>query len=256
MTRPSLSVVLTIHDRSIALLTEVLDSLRGQPWDQLVLVADRSPDAVLAFLHGRASADQRVAVMEIPGPPGWLTPARAWNAGWERVTSDLVYCFSSDIIQRPDNVAIARAMLVERPSIIFGAVECSCGPLGNEVNWGPGVPGNLLVNSRHPRPLGFIWAGPMSAVRAVHGMDEGFMDGYWYDDDDFTYRLWKELPYFQFTDAISGVHQHHDRVELTRDGIERNTAYMMKKHGTLTPLRDEPITVHSPSDTLTVWTAA
>jgi hypothetical protein len=171
------------------------------------------------------------------------------------VSSELVYCLSSEVIQQAGNVATARSMLAERPSIIFGAVECSCGPGGNEVGWGPGGPGHILVDSHHPRPLGFIWAGPISAVRAVGGMDEGFMGGFWYDDYDFTWRLWQELPCFQFTDAIAGVHQHHDRAELTIQGIERNKAYMMSKHGTLSPLQDARKTVYSPSETLTVWEA-
>ena len=115
----------------------------------------------------------------------------------------------------------------------------SCGPAGQEVNWGGTAPGNLFCDAAHPRPLGFIWAGPMHQVRTVKGYDETFAEGFWYDDNDFFLRLWNSGLNFLFDDTISGTHLHHDRTTLNtpagQAGIQKNANYMIRKHGTLSP---------------------
>ena len=87
------------------------------------------------------------------------------------------------------------------------------------------------------RPLGFIWAAPAWAVKQINGYDEGFADGFWYDDDDFFFRLWQTGLDFVFTDDISGSHIHHERKTLdTKEGyagIQRNRDHMLTKHQVL-----------------------
>ena len=177
---------------------------------------------------------------------------KAWNRGLAAVTGDAVYCFSSETVQASGNVERARGMLQETPAVIFGKATCSCGPQGTEVNWGGNAPGNLLCDAAHPRPLGFIWAAPMDKVREAGPWDEAFDAGYWYDEGDYFFRLWRTGMPFVFTDDINGVHLHHERPDLTEAGIKVNTEYMLKKHGVLHPFGEmQKIVAYAPG--LTTW---
>ena len=85
-------------------------------------------------------------------------------------------------------------------------------------------------------------------------MDPEFADGFCYDDDDFFYRLWQTGLDFIFTDEISGVHLHHERPGLKtlagQAGIQRNAAYMLKKHGTTHVWPNLPrLTIGRPGET-------
>ncbi len=116
-------------------------------------------------------------------------------------------------------------------SAVFGACHNSQ-PESLVVGAEPG----LLVSSKMPRPLGFIVCFPACSAAQISGFDENFMKGFWYDDDDFFYRMWKDAGLnFAFVDSIHGVHLHHERPGLkTRDGqlgILRNEKLMRKKHG-------------------------
>jgi hypothetical protein len=251
---------MTINERPTPVLDAVFGSLLGQPFDELVIVFDRSPDAL--WEHCKewwAKHDHNYAYQfhRIEGAPGWRSPVPAWNAAFEAATGDHLFAFSSEVVHAPQNLAVARRLLAENPnSVIFGKALCSCGPNGGEVNWGGAAPSNLLIDAAHPRPLGFIWAGPIAPLRAIGGMDPEFRHGLWFDDDDLFIRLWRTGLNYLFTDEISGVHLHHDRPVLaTPEGqrlININRAYMLRKHGTLTPWADTPrLEMRQPG--LTVW---
>lgn len=241
MKPPSLSVVLTLNDRDVTVMSRVFGSLREQPFDQLVVVLDRAPQHVVAFVDAYARADERTDVVSIEGPPGWRSPVKAWNAGFGRVMSELTYMLSSETIQGADNIKLAKELLADRPAVLFGKAECDCGPEGKEVTWGDGAPGNLLVDSAHPRPLGFVCAMPTWVLRATGGFDEAFAEGLWYDDDDLFRRVWDVLPLFVFDDRVTGVHQHHERPVLaTPEGqaaTERNLGVIVRKWGTASPFQ-------------------
>ncbi|KKK80982.1 hypothetical protein LCGC14_2818040, partial [marine sediment metagenome] len=117
---------------------------------------------------------------------------------------------------------------------LFGA--CHNSKLTQEVQ---GFAPGLLADSSFPRPLGFICCLPADKVKEIGGFDETFMNGFWYDDDDFFLRLWGTGLDFTFTDDIHGVHQHHERPDLaTPEGqakIKINLEYFRKKHGTSHP---------------------
>jgi len=241
-----LSVLCTVNDRPTPVLDAVFGSLRAQPFDEMVIVLDRSPAEVAIRCKDYWSGDERVRFAAIDGQPGWRSPVPAWNRAFETMTGDFLFAFSSEVVHAPQNIEVARRMLTENSNqAIFGKASCSCGPKGNEVNWGGTAPSNLLVDAAHPRPLGFIWAGPIANVRQIGGMDPAFAEGLWYDDDDFFYRLWRTGLDFTFTDEISGVHLHHERPVLATPAgqalTERNARYMFKKHGSLRPLME---TVH------------
>jgi hypothetical protein len=252
-----LSVALTINERPTPVLDAVFGSLRKQPFDELVIVLDRSPREVIEHVHDYWAGDKRFVPGALMGEPGWRSPVPAWNAAFALTTGDHLYAFSSEVVHAPQNLAVARRLLAENPNtLIFGKAMCSCGPDGGEVNWGGQAPSNLLVDAAHPRPLGFIWAGPMANVRQIGGMDMEFRHGLWHDDDSYFYDLWKTGLNFLFTDEISGVHLHHDRPVLATEAGQRlintNRAYMLRKHGTLTPWSGTP-RLETRQPRVTVW---
>lgn len=252
-----LSVLMTINERPTPVLDAVFGSLRDQPFDEIICVLDRSPRGVSEHVHAYWETDQRFQAVEVAGSPGWRSPVPAWNAAFAAATGDHLFAFSSEVVHAQQNLAVARRLLTEHPNtLIFGKAMCSCGPSGGEVNWGGSAPSNLLIDAAHPRPLGFIWAGPIAPLRQIGGMDPEFAKGLWFDDDDLFIRLWRTGLNFLYTDEISGVHLHHDRPVLaTPDGqlaINRNRTYMLRKHGTLTPWNGTPrLETRQPG--LTVW---
>jgi hypothetical protein len=263
MILPTLSVCMTINDRPKYVLDAVFRSLRLQDGliDQIVICFDGAPHGIIGHVEEEAYSlmGEKIDVRmpKIDRPPGWLSPVRAWNRAFAEVTSELTYCISSEVIQAPGNILRAKELLAKQPAVVFGKCECSCGPDGREVNWDGPTPGNLLVDSAHPRPLGFIMAMPTWVLRATGGYDEEFMEGYWLDDDDFVYRIWQEGPAFIFDDGISGVHQHHERPVLDtpegQAGIARNQAYMMQKYGCLRPMEREKILTERTVPGQTTW---
>jgi len=246
----SLSACITVNDRSVETMTQVFDSMKCQAFDQFVIVLD-SPKAELAsFCRSFWEGDSRVEFVEILRASGWRSPVKAWNSGYARVTGKLLYCFSSETVQVEGNLLRARLLLADHPdTLIMGKAECSCGPVGQEVNWNGSAPGNLLSDAAHPRPMGFIWAAPMKNVREIGGWDEAFDGGFWHDESDFFLRLWRTGLDFLFTDSVHGVHQHHDRPVLAtpegQAGIRSNAALMMAKHGTLHPWPNLPKLIQS-----------
>lgn len=247
-----ITVALTINDRPLLVLERVFSSLKDQGQDATVIVLDGAPKPVVTFT--RDWWGKRADIVEYARPQGWLCPARAWNVAFERVDTEWIYCTSSEVIQREGNVAAARRLLAGNPCVLFGSCEDD-GPDPLVVSDRP----NVLCDSKMPRPLGFIWAAPFSNVADIGGFDEEFMRGYWFDDDDFFYRLWQTGLPFVFDDKVHGVHQHHDRpvLETTagQDGIRGNATYMMNKHGHLHPLSVVPKNVYSRGGR-TVWERA
>ena len=233
-----ISLILTIHNRTPEVSKRVADSFRepGNRPDEVIVVLDRATEEVRegarAAWEGYETA---VRFISIPGEPVWKSPVKAWNFGFAAATGDVFYCISSETLQAPWNVQNVRQLLAPMDVCIQGKAECSCGPQGREVNWGPGTPGNLLCDSRHPRPLGFIWAAPAEAVRRIGCYDEAFDGGLWYDDNDFFFRLWEAGLDFLFTDEVAGTHLHHPRPGLECEegtkAIQRNFAYIVGKHG-------------------------
>ena len=254
--RMTVSIVLTINNRSPEVSRQVAESLAlpGNEADELIVVLDRAtPEAREGAVNAYSDIWNRPynQFIDIDGPPGWKCPAKAWNAGFKAATSDLLYCISSEVVQEEGNVKKAVELctkwvggapdnkIVHYNTAVFGACHNST-PTQLVVGAEPG----LLASSKMPRPLGFIVCMPRWAVDEIGGFDEEFMKGFWYDDDDLFIRLWHAGLSFLFDDSIHGTHLDHGRPGLEtkegQEGIERNAALMLKKHGTHHPWHELP----------------
>lgn len=219
------TILLTVNDRPVQMLRNTADALNGTA---VHVVYDGTPPPLKAILMSKAFRGAGVSVVK--REPGWICPARAWNTGFSDITSEYVICISSDVILKQGSVDRIFKLISGPPVVVFGkCVDDGPEPLIN----GPNP--NLLCSAEQQRPLGFIVAMPMWAVRTVGGYDEAFMDGLWYEDDDFMTRLFATGVPFVFDDAVSGVHQHHQRPVLdTQEGlakVKRNRALIISKHG-------------------------
>lgn len=246
------SLILTINNRTEDACRAVADSflLSGNLPDQVVMVLDRAePEVALRATEQFAKIPCPITAPEIEGPPGWLCPARAWNAGFKAATGDLFYCISSEVVQDAGNVERVKNILAAhgRPAALFGACHNS-----EKTQIVVGAEPGLLVSSVMPRPLGFIVAMPAKNVRQIGGFDEAFMGGFWFDDDSFFYELWQTGLDFIFDDSVHGVHQHHERASLTQEGIQKNAAVMMKKYGR-TSLWNDLMRLNLYEDGRTTW---
>jgi hypothetical protein len=258
MRPPTISLVLTVHDRARAVSAAVAAGLRadGNRTDQTVIVLDRPTDDAKAGAREAYAGLPGLTITEIAGEPKWLNPARAMNAGLGRSTSELTIHMSSEVILEPGAVDRCRELLGAAPAVLFGkCVETEPGRYAGSTASG------ILCSAEQARPLGFIACIPTWALRATGGYDERFMDGYWYDDDDLFYRLWKLGLPFLFDDSVAGVHQSHPRPAIETDegqaAIATNRAYIVKKHGSEHPMHNQRILGRKvPGKTLWVKDAA
>ena len=237
-----LSLILTINNRPADVSRKVADSFRlpGNLPDEVVVVLDRPTDAArIGAEMAWADYPARLLWVEIGGEPGWICPARAWNAGYAAATGDLLYVISSEVVQDAGNVDKARKLCANGDVAMFGACHNS---VATELVTGA-EPG-LLSSTKTPRPLGFIACMPAPSIKSIGGNDLEFMRGLWYEDDDLYLRLWRSGLDFLFTDDVHGVHLDHARPGLaTPEGqakILTNQAYMLRKHGLLHPWGNMP----------------
>lgn len=239
MKPPKLSVIFTLNNRPNEVMRKVFESFIGQDYQQMVIVFDRPEPGVEDFARKWWSDARgvRPTFVKVDGERGWLGPARAWNRGFAAIEHEITYCISSEVIQSPGNCERVRKHLSGPPLVVFGKAVDD-GPLPVVASEEP----NLLCSSKMRRPLGFIMALPTWVLRSISGFDEKFMDGYWYDDDDLTFRIWRlGVPYL-FDDEVFGVHQHHDRADLGtprgQEMIARNRNYIVSRWKSEHPWND------------------
>src|SRR3990167_5555796 len=158
-----LSACLTIHNRTPEVCKLVAESLRlpGNQPDELLIVLDRPTDEARQGIEEfYRPLPFPVRTVEIKGEPGWGSPVPAWNKAFGSVSGDHLYAFSSETVQAAGNLDKARTMVAEGQVVVFGKAECSCGPMGQEVNWGGQAPRHPLVGGAPPPPPGLISAPP------------------------------------------------------------------------------------------------
>jgi GT2 family glycosyltransferase len=251
-----LSAILTINNRPPDVSRKVADSfaLEGNQPDEMIVVLDRpttqAEKGAVAAYNGNLGFPVKFVTVE--GEPGWKGPGRAWNHGFREATGDLFYCISSEVVQDAGNLDKARALAEDGRTVVFGSCWNSV-----KKSLVKNAPHGLLCSSEFPRPLGFIVCMPSLKVREIDGFDEKFMDGFWYDDDDFFFRLFRTGVSFTFDDSVNGVHLDHDRADLNcKRGWEMigiNKQNMIRKHGTEKVWEGLALRVSS-SDGQTIWT--
>ena len=246
MKLPRITLAMTIAERDPDVLRRVLQAAERQHADQMVIAFDGTPPALQKQCHDWAFYH----AVNIVRKPGWICSARAWNMAFGAVDTELTFVISSDVVLNPGAVQLAREALATDPHVLYGKCEESDREKA-------AVDPNTYVtlcSSEKPRPLGFIMALPTWALRKTGGYDEGLMDGFWFEDDDFTMRLWQTGLPFVFSDHISGYHQTHERTFLTDAKIQVNRDYMLKKWGHEHPLHEQTIHQYEHGPGLTLWT--
>jgi len=246
--KPSVSIVLTVNNRPPEVSRQVAESLQlpGNQSDELIVVLDRpTPEARDgAIAYSEATTGHVVKYVDMQGPPGWLCPARAWNAGFKAATGELLYCTSSDVVQYPGNVARAKKIATGN-TVVFG----SCSNSNHRVQ--QGSPPGTVCSSNKPNPNGFIVCMTAESIRNIGGYDEEFMRGLCYEDADLFLRLWNSGMNFVFCDFVHGTHINHPRPELfTKKGkqkVQLNAKRFLGKYGTTSPWNEiEKIELREP----------
>ncbi len=221
----TVSIILTIYNRPFFVSDVVSQSLLlpGNQFDECVVVLDTpipSSEKGARSAYSRISGNTKFLKRE--GKPRWKCPSKAWNMGLKAATGDILYCVASDCIQYPGNIDRTKKLLGERPnSVIFGRVFDSIGA--------------PYCSSTLCKPYGFIMAIPQWAIQETGGYDEVFMEGFSYEDHDFSWKLWDAGLDFVFDDGISGMHIAHDRDYMTcYEGIvlkRKNALISIEKFG-------------------------
>lgn len=227
--RPSVSVVVPIHDKDDATLIAVLGSLLDQGQDETIVVLDRTPQRAADLVVGFTAGDRlgRVTVIRLDGGAGWSSFGRAANAGLRAADGDLVYFLQSDVVQAPGNIERARQALSEMDCVLFGRVvekdpeRARKDPLTLPV----------ICSSEITRPLSFLMALPRWYGERLGWYDEVFMAGHGLEDLDLAWRLWDGGMHFVFWDAVDAVHQTHDRGFWDRRRHQVNEDLFVKKWG-------------------------
>jgi len=227
------SIPTAVHDKPPEVWMAVLNGLAGQGADQLVIVHDRAPQAIVE----RSAAITDATIVKLDGRPGWRSPCVAGNAGLAAATGDILVYNPSDVVQAPGNTGVLREHFLLHPdSVLFGRVTES----EPDKCKGQGHAGPVLQGSDCTRPMTFLTAYPVNALRHIGGWDEIFMEGVCYEDDDLAARLWKYGLDFIFDDRFSGIHQSHERAfdgnnasqgYWTDYRVGINRGHMVNRHG-------------------------
>jgi GT2 family glycosyltransferase len=237
------SIITAVHEKPLETWQKALASLAMQGADQIVIVHDRAPEALVEA----SKAIPDAVVVDLTGPKGWRSPCLSFNAGLERATGDVVLVSHSDIIQAPGNVERIRAHFSEHPdSVLFGMVVES----NPEKLTGAGNAGPLLMGTGNPRPLAWSMAAKAESLRNVNGWDLAYMEGVCYEDDDLTARLWKSGLDLYFNDDCLAIHETHERGYFNVIKELPNRSLFINRYGCKSAgdyvRRSKPVAVASP----------
>jgi glycosyl transferase family 2 len=218
----TISILVPIHDKPAEVVQRVLEAVKAQGADQIVVILDRAPAVITALVDGNCQ------VVSIPGKPGWRSPCIAFNAGLKEVTSDITIINHSDVVPAPGNLEVVRQHFQANPqSALFGKVEES----NPEGLTGAGNAGPLLMGTNNQRPLTWLLAVPTVTLRQIGGWDEAYQEGVCYEDDDLTTRLWKVGLDFTFNDNFQAQHITHSRAYFASFRTLPNLNRFVATHG-------------------------
>jgi len=233
---------MTLHDRTTEVINAVFSglSLPGNGVDAVAVCYDRAQQDAVDCVRGW----RRVLGFELREhfledlAVGPRCPSKAWNAALELVEEDHAFCISSDMVMAPHSIGMAYHLATVAPTaMIVGRAE-HC---GQSYAWEDGgYMHRTFTWSGKPSGLGFAWLIPMAAFRTVGGVDDIYMDGLCYEDDDLVLRMWEDGSDMLFCDDIVGFHLEHKRCHLKdHDGrVTVNEGIFAKRWGDVNHLRD------------------
>ena len=235
-------VAMTIHNRTPKIIKSVFASFvfPGNRPDAVAVCYDRAPKNSVATLRHecRTKGIELRETFMFDGPKGFRCPSAAWNAVFDLIDEDHAFCISSDVVLAPHAIGKAYHMAAEFPDwIIVGRTE-HCGPSYHSRIEAEGKDEKLIFKSRvmtssyYLNPLGFAWLLPMKTVREIGGYSMEFMNGFCFEDNDFTIRMWNAGADIMFDDDVLALHMEHPRPHvLDEEKVGRNRKIFERIYG-------------------------
>jgi len=222
------SVIFPTHDRDPLTLANTFRYLASQDLrdTELVIVDDRSATdllSVLSIFEDAASVvDFRVVRVEDyeayrAGGTG-NDPAHAYNVGLSVCRGDRVFLMTDDVMLQPGALERGRKWIeagyMFSPRIVdLGSSAIYCG---------------------RQRPFPMLWClGIRREWIPDGGFDEEYLKGFYFSDNDFVGRVFKQVGRAVIDEAVTGWHQPNPRPMLADGavGYETNRKYTEAKWG-------------------------
>jgi glycosyltransferase involved in cell wall biosynthesis len=201
------SVVIPAHNRA-GLLRDTLRSVAEQdePVARVIVADDGSTDDTAAVV-------EEFGALHVLNPEGGWGPARARNAGLERVETEYVAFLDSDDLWLPNAVRVLRRALEDHPGVPFAfgrglsAVRTDAGwrpdgLIGMSYTEGENVRAALFVRNSVPSPGAMVRT---EAARAAGGYDPSV---FWSEDHHFWIRLAERVDPVHVDDLVSIYRRH------------------------------------------------
>ena len=207
---PTISVVVPSVGRAV--LAEVVRAALEQHPFEVIVVADRRPDAVRKLLAEAIGGDARVAIVEAPGGDG----GRARQIGLEAATGDVVLFLDDDVVPEPGLLdGHRRAHGPER--VVVGYLPVAPHLVATQVTsaiYAGDYEAECAMLDRHPdRTLRMVWGGNLSVGRADALLVGPAVDSWSRrprQDQEFGFRCLRAGFHGTFERSLRAVH-HHER---------------------------------------------
>lgn len=178
---------------------------------EILVVDDGGTEPLLSMLKDFHAEGLPIKYVNLgPKPPDVFTlsdgasnPARALNVGFRLIRSDRLMLSNPEVMHaRPTNLKTLVEYKLPPKSIVFFDV------------WDSSVQFYISGGDRR-RPLCFLSMHNLSDVVEIGGVDERFMKGWAFEDNDFSARSKLFGVQWLFDRSVLGVHQWHDRPQDT-----------------------------------------
>lgn len=169
----------------------------------------------------------------------YINPAHAFNCALKACTREIT------VLQNPEccwTVDIARRCqdrLSDSKYLSFGCVrfkEWQTQALHDTGNYARHLHSVSWLNHSVHRPEGFHFCAGVNTQslrqKLGGGFDERFNDGLWYDDNEFVFRVRRELE-LEFDDDVCVIHQFHERMDAPAGKSEQDILDLRAKNRTL-----------------------
>lgn len=232
MIGPSLSLLYPIHDRAHLFrptLTVFRDQLRAvsdrRHFLELVVVDDRSSDGLDTLCREFGDelpirylrADARLVRDDVCLVGEHINPSYVQNVGLKAAAGDRV------VLSSPEIFHTSPRSLEVMATTPMTETECLVGDAWDESM------ATFICGGPNEGRLAFLSVFPRQGLLASGGVEEDFLTGIGYDDNDLEWRWLARQGTFTFLhDRLTGYHQSHERIEMKRDQYTR-VAYERSK---------------------------